>query len=382
MGEFSLEKTRENVLRAVSQIAKPKAPKLPTGPAFVFKEIPHHQYYLIYMLLVDLLDFEYFGPFEKLTYAIPIEHEGLIYGVNYQKFGMRIIYSEGGDPEAVYNTLKRGMKAARPYYLWRAEQASETDNLNLVSKCTALWGKYIFLQEQSKKLLEEAENQKEVTVVENSYNEDGSFAWALYKQPAYEFLEQGRWMHEAAVDAFFAWSEQALVHVAVLLGKLANGKDIVGLLKGEFAPKCKLVLDMENSEDKAAYDDIVSLRTDLRNYVAHGSFGKDGSTFAFHTTVGSVPLRVLDGRSSAEFSFGTDGLRDWEGDYQRIEEFISRLWSNNRAPAQLYVEAGLPCILTYVSDGTYARAMQSKAEMTAFIDYLGRMMDDHANMDF
>lgn len=126
---------------------------------------------------------------------------------------------------------------------------------------------------------------------------------------------------------------------------------------------------MENPDDKAVYDGIISLRTDLRNYVTHGSFGKDGSTFAFHTAVGSVPLRVLDGRSSADFSFGTDGAGDWEGDYQRIDEFVPQLWSNGRTPAQLYIEAAFPCILSYSIDGTYARAMQSKTEMTVFVDY-------------
>lgn len=381
MPEFSLKKTRQNVLRAISPIVRPKTSNLPSGPVKVFKEIPHHNYYLIYMLLVDLLDFRYFGPFEKLTYAIPLEHEGLLYGINYQKSGMRILYSENGDPEAVFNALKKGMKAAKPYYLWRAEQASTTADLNLVSKCPMLWEKYQYLREKSKCLIERYETEKDVTVVEKGFTEGGS-EWTTYKYPAHELLEQGRWIHEAAVDAFFAWCEQTLVHVAVLLGKLTNGKEIADLLHGNFSQKCNLVLDLAVSNDKAVYDDIASLRTELRNYVAHGSFGKDGSTFSFHTAVGSVPLKVLDGRSSAGFSFGIDSVRDWKDDYRRIDEFVSQLWSNGRVPAQLYIETGFPCILTYSVDGTYARAMQSESEMTEFISHLGRMMDDAANMDF
>ncbi len=382
MGKFSLEKTRDNVLRAIAPIKPLQKKGGHSHEVAVFKGIPHENYYLIFMLLVDLLKYKYVGPFEKLAYAIPIEYNGLRYFVNYAKFGMRIEYPKGGDPEAVFSALKRGMKAAKPYYLWRAEQASTTSNLNLISKCPPLWEKYLFLKEQSEALFDRYEAEKEIVVVEKGFNDDGSFKWAHYKRPGYEFGKQSRWLHEAAVDSFFAWCEQALVHIAVLVGKLTNGKDIAELLKREFGEKCKLVLDISNSADKAAYDDISALRTELRNYVAHGSFGKDGSTFEFHSAVGAVPLKILDSRSRSEFSFGTYEARDWEQDYSRIEKFVSQLWSNNRSPAKLYIETGFPCILTYATNGFFERAMRSEAEMTDFIEHMERMIDDSANMDF
>ncbi|WP_050527422.1 hypothetical protein [Pseudorhodobacter aquimaris] len=294
MGQFSLEKTRKNVLRAIGPIEKPTSKKFGPGAPRVFKGIPHAEYYLLFLLLVDLLGFKYWGPGEKFAYIIPVEFEGRRHSIVYAKFGMRIEYSEGGDGEAVYAALKKGMRAAKSYYLWRATEASTTSDLNLISKCPQLWDKYVFLKEQSETLIAKFEAEKDDAVVEKGFNEDGSLRWTSISYPAYEFQRQSVWLHEAAVDAFFAWCEQALVHMAVLMGKLTNGKEIAELLMREFSEKCKLVLSLSNAEDKASYDDIISLRGQLRNYVAHGSFGKDGSTFQFHSRVGAVPLKILE----------------------------------------------------------------------------------------
>jgi hypothetical protein len=382
MGQFSLEKTREYALRAIAPLEKPHSVKSGSGNLKVFKEIPHSEYYLIFLLLVDLLGFKYSGPGEKVAYIIPVEFEGATYSIVYAKFGMKIEYFDGGEAEAAYAALVRGIRAAKPYYLWRAEQASESSDLNLISKCPQLWNKYIFLKDQSESLMRKFAAEKDEVEIKENFNADGSFSWSSIFYPAYEFHRQSIWLQEAAVDAFFAWSEQALVHMAVLMGKLTTGKDIAELLKREFGEKCKLVLDLSDVDDKKSYDDILELRVQLRNFVAHGSFGKDGSTFQFHSRVGAVPLRILDGGPQTSFSFGTDRTRDWESDYARIDSFLSRLWSSGRQPAKLYLETGFPCVLTHTTNGIYQLAMQSEKEMQNFIEYMSKELDDAANMDF
>jgi hypothetical protein len=90
----------------------------------------------------------------------------------------------------------------------------------------------------------------------------------------------------------------------------------------------------------------------------------------------------LEGDTNSGFSFGTDGSRDWERDYTRIENFLRQLWSGRRQPAKQYIETGFPCILTYAVNGMYQQAMQNEDEMEKFIEYLSRKIDDAANMDF
>ncbi|MGJ8560126.1 MAG: hypothetical protein ACSHX3_07820 [Litorimonas sp.] len=381
MKEFCIEKTRNNVLKAMSGISKPSEESKVQGQSSGFRGIPHSNYYLIFLMMVDLLEYDYFGPAEKLAYGIPFDFNGLRCCVTYQKFGMRLSCSEGADGEAIYKVIQKGIKAAKPYFLWRADQASTSSNLNLESKCPQLWEKYQYLREQSRQLLDKFETDKDRVVVEEGETDKG-WKFTSTSYPAYEFLEQGKWMHESAVDAFFAWCEQALVHIAILKGELTNGKEIVDVLKGDFGQKCKLVFDLKLVDEKAAYDDILSLRNELRNYIAHGSFGKDGAAFSFHTATGAVPLRVLDKKSRSEFAFESAATRDWKSDYQRIETFLDRLWENGRAPAKQFLETGYPSILTYAVDGTYKKAMASEDMMESFLNHLGRMMDNSANMDF
>jgi len=382
MGNFSVEQARQNALRAISPISRPISKSFSGKKLGAFKCIPHHEYYLIFLMLVDLLDFHYWGPGEKVAYIIPVEYDGKPHSIVYGKFGMSIEFGEGGDGAAVYKALRKGMRATKPYYLWRAEQASNTSNLNLLSKCPKLWEKYEYLKSQSIDLMGKFEDNKEIFVTENGYDDEGKFRWSTTTWPAYEYKRQSIWLHEAAVDAFFAWCEQSLVHIAVLMGRLTNGREIAQLLHQEFGEKCRLVFDLNYPPDKAVYDNILKLRIELRNYIAHGSFGKDGSTFQFHSKVGAVPLNIVDSGTSSSFSFSESVSRDWEHDYERIDRFVEQLWSGVRLPAKQYVESGLPCVLTYATDGIYQRAMQSEEEMSQLIEYLSMRMDNAANMDF
>ena len=47
-----------------------------------------------------------------------------------------------------------------------------------------------------------------------------------------------------------------------------------------------------------------------------------------------------------------------------------------------YIFSDLPSILTLVTDGTYARAIQSEEEMTQLVDYLTYQSDRAADMDW
>lgn len=53
-----------------------------------------------------------------------------------------------------------------------------------------------------------------------------------------------------------------------------------------------------------------------------------------------------------------------------IGSLLYHLWAGALAPARHYLFSVLPSILSYATDGTYARAMQSEEDMLSFIDGL------------
>ncbi len=134
---------------------------------------------------------------------------------------------------------------------------------------------------------------------------------------------------------------------------------------------------------KKLFDKLIEIRRELRNFVAHGAFGKDGKAFEFHSGSGAVSVLLPHRLRNNHFTMCERLTFDDDAALQVIEEFITHLWAGSRAPAELYIQRSqLPIILTMSSDGTYARAMQSVEEMEQFIDYLSGRFDQAANMDW
>ena len=105
-----------------------------------------------------------------------------------------------------------------------------------------------------------------------------------------------------------------------------------------------------------------------------------------HETPARDLLLIVDLSGSMEEQdfIGVDGERMTRLEAVKlvIHDFIAHMWSGNLSPAKIYIEAGLPLILSHVCDGAYAQAMTSEEEMTDFTDHLGRMFDDAENMDW
>ena len=128
---------------------------------------------------------------------------------------------------------------------------------------------------------------------------------------------------------------------------------------------------------------MVLIRQQLRNFYAHGAFGKTGEAFKFHSGTGAVPVQIISRDNVNKFSLnGPSGFKDSDA-IAIIEKFISFLWEDELLPAKIYIEdSSLPLILSYSKDGTYKRAMSTVENMTTLVDGLSRVFDDAANMDW
>jgi hypothetical protein len=192
------------------------------------------------------------------------------------------------------------------------------------------------------------------------------------------------WLALGTIDAFFGWTEHIFIHLAVLQGKVTTGAEVAQLVGAEWNIKFKKALDITKKDDKIHLDKMVTIRQQLRNFVAHGAFGKEGEAFHFHSRAGAVPVVFDSTQSRNRFSLTeTLGFNNAEA-LASIEEFIKHLWSGEREPARIHIQEsnGLPTILTMATDGRYAAAMQSNDEMEDFVSYMLARSDAHSNMDW
>ena len=338
-------------------------------------------YYLVYFLLVDLLGFKYAGKAEKVAWSVAVNFEGTTCVIEHRKFGLGIFVQNPETDEVIAtkiaSKIHAGVKAAEPYFDHLAQTSAKGSNLNVNNNSEALFSRFDYFTERYKAKRDEAEERKNETVRTEFENGFG------ISYPAFQIRREARWEALSAIEAFFSWTEHILIHLAIIQGHLTTGEAVAKMAEAQWTEKFKTALDLSNKDTKILYDHLSVLRRQLRNFVAHGSFGKDGQAFSFHSAVGAVPLILPHRRNKDFFQFG-NGV-DFVSDeaITLALEFIDHLWSGPLAPAKIYIqESGLPLILTYAADGTYSRAMSSEESMAEFVEYQNRMFDDAANMDF
>jgi hypothetical protein len=267
---------------------------------------------------------------------------------------------------------------ARPYFDWRAEEAVKQSKLNVINRAGELFARYEFFATLYQTRRDEAERRRDEKV-ETRIGENAS----RISFPAYNLKREARWFALSAIECFFSWTEHIFIHLAVLHCRCSTGEQVAKLAAAEWATKYKAALDLSEPTTKKLYDELSVLRRQLRNFIAHGAFGKDGEAFDFHSTAGAVPVLLPYKRERSSFQFGQGVELVPDKAMALIRAFIDHLWSGSRAPAWIHIQHyELPLILTKAASGEYALAMASTETMEEFARHEAELMDRYANMDF
>lgn len=396
-----LEAVRDKVRRALMEVQPAGSPQSnEEGKALMLssrtdggRSLP--EYYLVYFLLVDLLGYEDLGQWEKVAWVIPVRYRGRLYSVEHRKFGVGV-FAPNHDPAARMTTtpsaeaesdareiaaaINKAVSIAEPYFEWCAEQAASTSHVNVINASDGLFDRYLSFRDKYQSLSDEAERRKDERHTLKSRLPDGTEV-TTGSSPTYLLRREAKWNAQAAIDAFFSWTEHSFIHLAILQGRIRTGDEVAALAEADWKAKFKAALDLPNQETKRHYDTLLDLRAQIRNFMAHGAFGKRGEAFRFHSGAGAVPV-LLTQSQRHRYSLTGKPAFDETTAVAEIEKFIAHLWSGSRAPAKVYIFSELPSILTHVVDGSYARAMASEQEMTEFVEYLNHEFDNAANMDW
>jgi hypothetical protein len=385
-----LEPIRAAALGAIQPIAPLEETRSRDGSFFLTarrtkagRELP--EYYLVYFLLVDLLGFRNLGRWEKTDWIIPIDFRGQAFHIEYRKFGVGIFVPDADAHEEqareIVILIQKGARSAEPYFSWLAEQAVAESKLNVMNRSEDLFARFNFLLAEYQNKWAEAVARKDEHHVERK--EENGATVTIGSSPAYELRKHAEWLGLSAIEAFFSWTEHVFIHLAILTGKITTGSEVDEMVDADWASKFKKALTVEEPATKALFDKLISIRRQIRNFFAHGSFGKQGEAFSFHSGAGAVPVLLPHKTGQHRFSLVSDVTSDERTALKVMQDFITHLWSGDRMPAQIYIqESGLPTILPLASDGTYARAMSSNQEMKSLVDAMVHSFDSAADMDW
>lgn len=336
----------------------------------------------------DLLGFNDLGPCEKVSWSIPIDYNGKAFLVEHRKFGLGVFAYDLKNDETeameITKAIQKAVKVAESYYEWVATEAVSKSHLNVSNNCTELFGRYEYLLNLYKKEPQEAIERKEevhTKTTKTTKTEHGTFS--THERPYFQLRKNANWLAISAIEAFFSWTENLFVHLTVVARGESDGNSVANLALAEWQEKFTSALDITDRETKNYFDQLIFVRRQLRTFIAHGAFGKNGETFHFHSSVGAVPVIMPHQKGKNKFSlFG--GLSFNEDEViSLLESFTEFLWSSEISPAMYYVmESYLPVILTMAKDGSYARAMSSREDMEEFVEHLSHQFDQAANMDW
>lgn len=346
------------------------------------------EYYLIFFLLSDLLGFKNLGKFEKIAWSFPIDYKGKAFLIEYRKFGVGIfIQGEKNDEEDALEISKKisgAIKSVRPFYDHIAEQAVKNSKFSVKNHSRQLFERFDFLLNLYKSEYQQYLDNKGKTEKKVNKNESGTIRSESYSSLDLEFKQRANWLAISCIEAFFSWTEHLFIHLAIIGQGLSEGEEVSELISAEWKTKFKAAIQIHTSKTALDfYNELITVRNQLRNFVAHGAFGKEGNAFSFHSKTGAVPVLMNHKKKKNKFSLHGHLTFKEQTVIELIEEFIKFLWSENTAPAMHYIqECELPTILPYAANGTYGTASESIEFMQEFAEKIMWDFDNAANMDW
>jgi DNA-binding transcriptional LysR family regulator len=194
-------------------------------------------YYLVYFLLVDFLGFRDVGQSEKVAWSVPVM-DGEAFLIEHRKFGLGVFAPEAPDTEAkakeIVRLIKKAVKVAHPYFIWRAKQAAASSKLNVHNRSRVLFTQFEYFFNRSRQRAEEAKRRKEEKVVKDYASGAQSITF-----PFFALRQEARWLALAAIEAFFSWTEHIFIHIAILRGVALSGEDVGVLASKQCSDKFK-----------------------------------------------------------------------------------------------------------------------------------------------
>ena len=385
--DAKIEKYKEIALKILSPIKsideKTKAEK---NFLFSAKRCPTTNklpdYYLVYFLFADLLEFKNLGQFEKIAWSFPIEYNEKAFLIEYRKFGIGVFVNDieldQVEANEIVNKIIKAVKAIKLYYNYVAEEGVKKSEINVNNYNFDLFERFNYLKDLYKIQYSKYEKNKGKTKTENLPN-----GGKVISRLDYQFFKNSKHLAISVIEAFFSYTEHLFIHIAIIAQNISDGEQISKLIEAEWKTKFITAIPLSNKEENKFYNELLIVRQQMRNFVAHGAFGKNGNAFQFHSKTGAVPVIMKHDKNKNKFEFqGNLNFNDEEV-IKLIENFIEYLWKSKYQPVMLYTqEYDLPTIVTLSKNGVYKEAIESMENMEEFATRLSNKLDDSANMDW
>ena len=249
-------------------------------------------YFLIYFLFSDLLGFKNLGKFDKVAWSFPIDYNGKAYLVEYRKFGVGVFVHDLDTEEEIareiVNKINSAVKSIGPYYDFLAGESVKKSEFNIINNNRSLFERFDFLLKLYKKEFNKYIRFKDF--IQFAPKEATISTPSSYIDKSFRYRQRANWLAISCIEAFFSWTEHLFIHLTVVAQNVSDGEYITRLIDAEWKDKFLAAIKEDTVQSKRFYNELLIVRQQLRNFVAHGAFGKNGNAFRFHSETGAVPV--------------------------------------------------------------------------------------------
>lgn len=381
-GLVDLEQARERAAIALPNVY-PRG-ESPAGCEWVGHKLSAGEFpvpELVLFGLRDLRGLKSWGPMEKVRWIVDGTVGDVPFSVALQKFGLRLhtpADTQKRSLDSILRALHTAADIAELYLRTVAAHQIESANVTIENKFLRFDDAYRFFRERA---LEAYESPPPEPVVISMGPDGTPNGWS--SQP-FKPQREGGYLAGAMLDAYFSRLEHLLVLMLAFADFDPTTDSLVRFVGLRWSDKWKRLFDVAANESaKAAYDRLHRVKEGFRNPLAHGGFGKKGTSFFFHADgIGALPALLADHDVSFDLQITQVPQESYEqvcADFDSVDEFLgsSSLWAGYR-----FASSGLDVSFAASSLREYAQAALSEESLDEFIDHEGYLHDMHANMDY
>ena len=334
---------------------------------------------LVFFGLTQLLDLPFYGPEEKMRWGVAFEFRGAIFAFELRKFGLRFLCEPANlDSRLVTEVLGRARGLTDVVESYLADElvpnALASGQVTVPNLYSQLDRRYLFLRAKALDAYAQPPPAPESGVSK------GGSRWTRFDAGRPE--REGGALATAAVDAFFSRSEFFFVVASAMREAPMVDGGLQAILMAGWQDRARLLLDLRDPATKGLYDELVAIREEWRNPLAHGGLHVGGASLYFHVPgVAALPFRLrrTPGGVKARFRLNEESFESILRVFDRFDDALS---VGPLRFAKKWAESGLDVAFDEKSLSEYRGAMESDAVFGEYIEYMSGMADMHANMDY
>jgi hypothetical protein len=339
---------------------------------------------MVFLALVTILGFKYWGKGEKVLWTIPIFYKCIPFQLHHRKFGFTVEAEDARSSSTqklareMLTVLSRGItfaeKALEPMISFQIKEG----NISIPNHFHQLDRRYRFFRKRALRAYRQPKP-KPKEHKDASGNVTGtSFDLGKADREGFNYAV-------AMLGAYFS----RLEHVLVLLLAFGNydpeSDDLARFIGMIWSEKFKRLFNVNSAPgNKRIYDDLRHIKERYLNTFSHGGFEKAGASLFFHVPyLGPVPVQMSQFGTSVHYSLFPLNLQSFSETLQILDRTDSLLTSDDATKYGMkFIETGLTVSYSKVSRDRYKKAMQSDAAFRAFLDHASYVATTYANMDF